>query len=192
MNGTIVRASKFMSLVLRHRPDKIGLSLDANGWARIDDLIRCSELADISLSRDLIHEVVATNDKKRFVLSDDGQRIRAAQGHSVTVDLDLPRQEPPTYLFHGTATRFVASIREKGLLHGNRHHVHLSSEEETGITVGQRHGTPVVLVIRAGAMWENGIAFFRSENGVWLTEYVAPEYIQFPDNNPTRAPIRSE
>jgi putative RNA 2'-phosphotransferase len=177
----LVRAGKFMSLVLRHRPDKIGLLLDDNGWAKIEDLVACSQRANVRLSRDLIREIVATNDKKRFVLSADGERVRAAQGHSIPVDLELAPQKPPERLFHGTAARFVPSIHQQGLLRGRRQHVHLSLDRATAVKVGQRHGKPVVLTVHAGQMWQAGIPFFLSENGVWLTEWVAPEFIHFPD-----------
>ena len=125
-------------------------------------------------------EVVATNDKKRFSFSPDGQLIRANQGHSVEVDLGLVPVEPPELLYHGTMERFLDSIREKGLLRGNRHHVHLSADRETAARVGQRRGRPVVLVVEAGRMHREGIAFFRSENGVWLTDAVPANFLQFP------------
>jgi putative RNA 2'-phosphotransferase len=185
MDDRIVRASKFMSLVLRHRPDKIGLTLDANGWAKVSDLVACSRGGNVRLSLDLIQEVVATNDKQRFVLSEDGERIRASQGHSISIDLALVPREPPDILFHGTASRFVSSIRQQGLLRGKRHHVHLSLESATALKVGQRHGKPVVLTVQSGRMWQAGIAFFCSDNGVWLTEWVAPEFIAFPSEEET-------
>lgn len=169
-----------MSLVLRHRPDKIGLTLDANGWAKVADLIACSQRGGLPLSRDLIRQVVATNDKKRFVLSEDGERIRAAQGHSLPIDLELAPQQPPDRLFHGTASRFLDSIREKGLLRGRRQHVHLSLDRATAVKVGQRHGKPVVLTVHAGQMWDAGMPFFLSDNGVWLTDRVPPEFLEFP------------
>lgn len=184
MSDRIVRASKFMSLVLRHRPDKIGLALDANGWAKVADLVTCSRNGGLALSVELIREVVETNDKKRFVLSEDGERIRAAQGHSITVDLELTPQEPPELLYHGTPSHAVESIRQQGLLKGKRHHVHLSPDRETAKRVGQRYGRPVILMVQAGTMWQAGIPFFCSENGVWLTDWVAPKYITFPDATP--------
>src|SRR5262245_14678306 len=140
MSDKIVRASKFMSLVLRHRPDKIGLTLDTNGWAQVSDLIACSRKGPLPLSRELIQEVVENNDKKRFVFSEDGERIRAAQGHSIEVDLELVPQEPPELLYHGTPSHAVSSIRREGLLRRKRHHVHLSLDRETATRVGQRHG----------------------------------------------------
>lgn len=126
MNAQSVSASKFLSLVLRHKPEEIGLSLDANGWAEGEELLRLCAARGKPLTRALIEEVVATNDKKRFAFSEDGARIRASQGHSVAVDLDLIPQQPPAVLCHGSATRFLASIRQPGLLKGKRQHVHLS------------------------------------------------------------------
>jgi putative RNA 2'-phosphotransferase len=132
------------------------------------------------LTRPLLQQVVDTNDKKRFALSADGSKIRASQGHSVAVELGLPPQEPPEMLYHGTATRSLDSIRATGLHSASRQHVHLSADEATAVKVGQRHGKPVVLRVRAGAMHRAGLEFFLSANGVWLTDQVPPEYIEFP------------
>jgi putative RNA 2'-phosphotransferase len=183
MNDRIVRASKFMSLVLRHQPEKIGIELDANGWTSVADLIARSHNGSVRLSAELIQEVVVTNDKKRFVISEDGLRIRAAQGHSVEVDLDLAARQPPDFLFHGTAARNMESIRESGLLKGRRHHVHLSLDRETAVRVGQRYGKPVVLTVQSRKMWDAGIPFYCSDNGVWLTEFVDSKYLQFSDED---------
>lgn len=172
--------SKFLSLVLRHQPETIGLELDAQGWARIDALVERANAHGRALSHERIEAVVRDSDKQRFALSDDGLRIRANQGHSLLVDLALPAQAPPAVLYHGTATRFAESIRVQGLRKCNRQHVHLSSDPETALTVGSRHGDPVVLRVRAGRMHACGHAFFRAENGVWLTEAVAPEFIDWP------------
>ena len=181
MNQNLVSISKFLSLVLRHKPEEIGLSLDTNGWASIDDLIRLSNQKGTTLTKDMIEEVVAANDKKRFVISPNGAKIRANQGHSVSVDLGLIPREPPATLFHGTATRFVESIRQQGLLHGARQHVHLSSDEAVAMNVGQRHGKPVILMIDARTMFEQGHLFYLSENGVWLAEHVPVSFIGFAD-----------
>ena len=178
--GDIVRASKFMSLVLRHRPDKIGIALDEHGWVSVNELIAGSQKGGVRLSRALIERVVAENDKKRFVFSEDGSKIRAAQGHSVEVDLELTPQEPPEILYHGTASRSVAAIKVEGLTRGRRHHVHLSKDAETARTVGQRHGKPVILEVQAGAMNRAGVPFYCSDNGVWLVESVPPERLVFP------------
>jgi putative RNA 2'-phosphotransferase len=173
-----VQVSKFLSYVLRHKPDAIGLELDAGGWATVEDLIRCSAANGQTLTRALIEEVVATNDKQRFSLSPDGDRIRANQGHSVLVDLGLKPVEPPRLLYHGTATRFLASILENGLRPSGRQHVHLSPDEETALKVGKRHGKPVVLTIEAGSMHADGHPFYRSDNDVWLTEEVPSGYLR--------------
>ncbi|MES2570832.1 MAG: RNA 2'-phosphotransferase [Verrucomicrobiota bacterium] len=174
------RASKFLSLVLRHEPEKIGMELDAAGWADVDALLEGCTRHGVKLDRADLDEIVATNEKKRFAFSDNGQRIRASQGHSVDVSLGYLPQIPPVRLFHGTATRFVSSIRMEGLRKGARHHLHLSADEETARRVGQRHGRPAILGIKAGAMHEAGHTFFLSENGVWLTEVVPVKFIEFP------------
>ncbi len=180
MADELVRTSKFLSLVLRHKPDEIGLTLDANGWADVDELIRLADLRGVRLTRPLLERVVADNDKKRFAFSDDGRLVRASQGHSVAVDLALPPTPPPDVLYHGTAARSVDSIRADGLHSANRQHVHLSADVPTATKVGQRHGKPVVLPVRAGEMAAAGHAFYLSANGVWLTDRVPAEFIDFP------------
>ncbi|MBX3712099.1 MAG: RNA 2'-phosphotransferase [Lysobacter sp.] len=176
----LVSASRFLSLILRHRPDLIGLSLDAAGWAEIEALIRLS-LAHRPLTRDLIEAVVAGSDKQRFAISEDGLRIRANQGHSIAVDLALQIVAPPERLYHGTAARSVDAIRREGLLRRNRHHVHLSADTDTAMRVGARHGKPVVLTIRAAEMAAAGHVFRRSANGVWLADAVPVGFIDFGD-----------
>lgn len=172
-----LQLSKFLSFVLRHRPDSIGISLDAQGWVLVDDLIAKSQAAGTHFTRkDLLH-VVETSDKKRFSLSGDTQMIRAAQGHSVTVDLGLTPQEPPQILYHGTATRFVASILAEGLKPKSRQQVHLSPDEATAQRVGQRHGKPTTLKVDALTMHRQGFKFFLADNGVWLTDQVPPEFL---------------
>lgn len=173
-------ASKFLGLVLRHKPEAIGLQLDAQGWANIDELVALAKAGGTSIDRDLIDEIVATSDKKRFLLSADGSSIRAAQGHSVSIDLGLPASTPPDCLFHGTATRFLSSIRTQGLLRGSRQHVHLSANEATAVEVGKRHGMPVVLTVKAIHLHRQGHPFFLSANGVWLTASVPAEYLIIP------------
>ena len=180
MADDLVKVSKFLSLVLRHKPEEIGLTLDENGWADADELIRLANRRGRPLDRPLLERVVAENDKKRFAFSDDGRRIRASQGHSVEVDLALDPAEPPALLYHGTASRFVASIRAEGLIAGRRQHVHLSRDVPTATRVGQRHGKPVVLAVRAREMAAVGHPFYLSANGVWLTERVPLEYLDFP------------
>ena len=180
MHANAAKLSKFLSYILRHKPDSIGLVLDSQGWASIDELIAKSDVAGTAFNREQLLEVVSTNDKKRFSISADGQRIRAAQGHSVTVDLDLPPQAPPAVLYHGTATQFIESICATGLTAQNRQQVHLSADEKTAHRVGQRHGTPIVLTVDAARMYANGFAFFLADNGVWLTERVPPEFLTIP------------
>jgi putative RNA 2'-phosphotransferase len=178
MDRQLVGISKFLSLVLRHRPGVIGLTLDPQGWADVDELIARAGAQGQPLTREVIARVVAENDKRRFALSEDGARIRANQGHSVAVDLALEPLEPPETLYHGTADRFLDSIERDGLRRGQRQYVHLSSDRDTAVAVGQRHGRPVVLRVAAGAMWRDGQRFFRAANGVWLTEAVPPSYLR--------------
>lgn len=181
MSSQLIRVSKFLSLVLRHKPESIGLTLDEGGWAQVDDLIACAGNNGISLDRWLIFEVVASNDKQRFRLSDDRLRIRASQGHSIAVDLGLVPVPPPAVLYHGTATRFLDAILREGLRPSGRQHVHLSGDERTAVTVGRRHGAPVVLRVAAGRMGVDGFVFYRSDNGVWLTDRVPASYLEESD-----------
>jgi putative RNA 2'-phosphotransferase len=178
MHKNIVKLSKFLSLILRHQPEVIGLSLDENGWADVAQLIELANQKGTALTIPLLEEVVATNDKKRFAFNTDKSKIRASQGHSITVDLALTPQQPPTYLFHGTATRFLESIRAQGLIPGSRQHVHLSADESVAQNVGQRHGKPIVLKVHSGKMAKTGHEFFLSDNQVWLTATVPPEYLE--------------
>ena len=176
----LIRSSKFLSRVLRHRPEQVGLKLDRSGWVAVDKLLKAINGNGMPLTLDQLRLVVANNDKKRFAFSEDGLRIRASQGHSVEVDLHYEPQVPPEILFHGTPERFVASIRATGLNKGRRHHVHLSPDAPTASKVGQRRGPPIVLIIRAGEMHRAGLVFYRSANGVWLTDHVPSEFIDFP------------
>ncbi|MDF0516249.1 RNA 2'-phosphotransferase [Bradyrhizobium yuanmingense] len=169
--------SKFLSLILRHQPETIGLVLDSHGWAGIDDLVAKANAAGTKFGRDDLLRVVAESDKKRFSLSPETDRIRAAQGHSVSVELGLAPQEPPSILYHGTATRFVEAILSEGLKPQARQQVHLSSDEATAQRVGQRHGKPHIFKVDAGSMHAKGFKFFRAENGVWLTDHVPPEFL---------------
>lgn len=179
MNKQTIEISKFLSLVLRHNPQKIGIALDPEGWTPVDALLAAAGRHGRRISRAQLEEVVGTNDKQRFSFSPNGQLIRANQGHSVEVDLNLAPVEPPELLYHGTVEKFLDSIRERGLVRGNRHHVHLSADRETATRVGQRRGRPVVLVVHSGRMHRAGQKFYRSENGVWLTEAVPVEYLEF-------------
>lgn len=174
------RASKFLSLVLRHQPKTAYLTLDSAGWTDVEDLLRGCAKARHPLTRKQLQHIVETNAKKRFEFSADGTRIRASQGHSIQVDLAYESQVPPELLYHGTATRFLDSIRAQGLLKKERHHVHLSAETRITMEVGARHGKPALLTIRAAAMSTAGHTFYRSTNGVWLVEHVPVEFIDFP------------
>jgi putative RNA 2'-phosphotransferase len=175
----IVKLSRFISKVLRHQPELIGLSLDAGGWAQVDELLQGAQKAEVPLTRELLDRVVAENDKRRFAFSEDGQRIRASQGHSIPVDLGLAPLCPPEVLFHGTALRFLDSIHRSGLIPRSRQYVHLSADAQTAQRVGQRHGSPVVLTVQAGQMQADGLLFYRSANGVWLTLSVPARYLIF-------------
>ncbi|MGF1457393.1 MAG: RNA 2'-phosphotransferase [Leptolyngbyaceae cyanobacterium] len=180
MDKHLVKLSKFLSLILRHKPQVVGLQLDASGWANVEDLIELVNQHGIPLSAALLADIVRKDEKQRFAFNGDRTQIRANQGHSLEVDLNLISESPPPVLFHGTASRFLSSIRAQGLLPGNRQHVHLAADELTAIRVGQRHGHAVVLKVKADAMFQAGFAFFLSENGVWLTPAVPPDFIQFP------------
>jgi putative RNA 2'-phosphotransferase len=181
MDAQLIRFSTFVSLVLRHQPQKYGLTLDNHGWAQIDELIAVANRAGVPLTRSALQQLIEQNDKQRFAVSDDGCAIRARQGHSISVDLDLVVCEPPLQLYHGTAERFVPSIRAQGLVRGSRQHVHLSPNEPTALKVGQRHGKPVVLTVESWAMHRDGYQFYHSENGVWLVDSVPVEYLVFPE-----------
>ena len=181
MDKRLVGISKLLSLILRHKPETVGLSLDEEGWADLDELLRRATAHGRTMSRADVERVVAENDKKRFALSADGRRIRAVQGHSLDVDLKWEPRRPPAVLFHGTASRFLTSIYDRGLVRGSRRHVHLSADEDTATRVGSRHGKPVVLRIDTAAMVEEGFLFFRSENGVWLTEHVPARFLSPPE-----------
>lgn len=174
--------SKFVSLVLRHEPEKIGITLDENGWTDCHTLIEAAGRRGKRFDHDMLVKIVRDNDKQRFALSEDGRRIRANQGHSVPVDLALQPQTPPEFLYHGTVPKFLESIRSGGLHKGERHHVHLSPDLTTATKVGERRGKAVILSIRAAEMSAAGYRFYISENGVWLTDAVPPEFIVFPQS----------
>lgn len=184
MDTLLNDTSKFLSYVLRHEPQSIGLTLDSEGWTDIANLIDGAKRAGKTIDRDLIQQVVDSSDKKRFTISEDGLRIRAAQGHSTkTVAITHPEKVPPELLYHGTATRFLESILKKGLRPGERHYVHLSQDEQTATAVGQRYGKPVVLKIEALRMYQQGFKFLQAENGVWLTGQVPPEFLTPASSN---------
>ncbi len=180
---TLVSTSKFLSSVLRHQPEVIGMTLDAEGWLDINALITAANELGTKLTLESFHEVVATCDKRRFALSDDGLRIRASQGHSVKgIDLKLEQQEPPETLYHGTVAAFVDGIRANGLEKRSRNHVHLSADEATAIKVGMRRGKPIILCIDAAKMHHDGHRFYLSANGVWLVDAVPTNYLTFPES----------
>lgn len=172
--------SKQLSYVLRHRPDAIGITLDRGGWVAVDELLAALARHGTALSRAELEAIVAGSDKRRFALSPNGTRIRAQQGHSVPVELGHTQAAPPVILYHGTVGRFLPSIRERGLLRGKRHHVHLSVTAEMAAQVGARRGRPVILEIDAAAMAADGCQFWITPNQVWLTEAVPPRYIRAP------------
>lgn len=174
-----IKTSKFLSLILRHEPERVGLKLGEAGWVSVQELLQAVSSHGVALSIDQLKHIVATSDKKRFAFSEDGERIRANQGHSVEVDLQYPPQTPPEFLYHGTAARFLDGIRKHGLQKMGRHDVHLSAETKVTLQVGGRHGKPVLLIIRAGDMHRAGHVFRCSTNGVWLVNHVPPEFIDF-------------
>lgn len=171
--------SKFLSYVLRHNPAEVGLQLDSSGWVSVEDLLRACRHANRPLSREQLEAIVRSSDKQRFAFSDDGAMIRANQGHSLPVELGLESKVPPTVLYHGTAERFIESIRASGLRKGQRQHVHLTESKETAGTVGRRYGKLHLLVVDAERMAGEGIAFYQADNGVWLTDSVPVQYIDF-------------
>ncbi len=173
-----VKISKFLSLVLRHQPQKIGLTLDSAGWVSVQELLTACNAQSVSLTQDELESIVQNNDKQRFAFSEDGLRIRANQGHSVEVELEYKPTEPPPILYHGTVDLFLPSIKENGLVKGNRHHVHLSAEVKTAEIVGNRRGKAVALEVLSEQMHEDGYAFYLSANGVWLTDTVPPQYLK--------------
>lgn len=178
MNKAEVKMSRFLSLLLRHQPGKVGLTLDSAGWVKISDLLAACNANGIPLSYAELESIVRNNDKQRFAFSEDGYCIRANQGHSVKVELDYEPAKPPAVLYHGTVERFLPSIKANGLIKGKRHHVHLSADVKTAENVGNRRGKAIVLEVLSGQMQAEGFVFFLSTNGVWLTDEVPPRYIK--------------
>lgn len=180
MHKDYEKTSKFLSYVLRHEPEAIGIKLDKDGWTEIENLITCANKNNEHLTKELIIKVVETSDKKRFSISEDGKYIRAEQGHSTSsVDIQYEEKTPPKFLYHGTAIRFLDSIKQEGLKAVSRQYVHLSLDEHTALEVGKRHGKPIVLKIKAEEMYLKGFKFYLSNNGVWLIKNVPFEYITF-------------
>ena len=168
--------SKFISLILRHKPEAIGISLDEHGWADVEELIK-----GIARTRDfdmeMLEEIVRTDEKQRYSFNEDKTLIRANQGHSIPVDVELDEEQPPEELWHGTGEKYVSSIDVQGLIPKSRLYVHLSRDRETALKVGRRHGKPVLYIVKAGEMYRDGYKFFLSKNGVWLTKEVPIEYL---------------
>ncbi|TPG33392.1 RNA 2'-phosphotransferase [Flavobacterium pectinovorum] len=182
MNEKIAKSvSKFLSLVLRHSPETIELKLDENGWADVEELIeKCNKKGSQNqMTVELLDYVVENNDKKRFAFNEDKTKIRASQGHSISVELNLDEAEPSEFLYHGTVGKFLDSIKKEGLQKMSRQYVHLSKDLETAIKVGSRRGSAQILTVRSGEMHRDGFKFYLSENNVWLTDNVPAKYIQF-------------
>lgn len=172
--------SKFIALVLRHKPEAAGIILDSRGWADTGNLVQAiKRLKDSSFNLERLAEIVYTDDKGRYSFSEDLRHIRANQGHSVTVDVELEEMEPPKLLYHGTATKFIDSIESEGIISKSRLYVHLSDTVSTATNVGKRHGKPVVYTIHANRMFQDGHKFYRSVNGVWLTKEVPIKYFGY-------------
>ena len=169
--------SKYISLILRHKPETIGITLDEHGWANVDELI-AGIAKTHSFDMAMLEEIVATDNKQRYSFNEDHTLIRANQGHSIPVDVELKEVVPPEILYHGTGEKYVASIDEQGLVPKSRLYVHLSKDEETAVNVGKRHGKPVVYKVHSGEMHRDGYVFYQSVNGVWLTKSVPVKYLE--------------
>ena len=179
MSDSLTGTSRFTSLILRHKPEVIGITLDEHGWADVDDMIAgINQSGKYKIDRDILDEIVRTDEKQRYSYNEDHTLIRANQGHSIPVDVELEKVEPPEFLYHGTGEKFTASIDKQRLIPKSRLYVHLSPDEETAVKVGRRHGKPVIYLVRAGNMKRDGYAFYRSVNGVWLTKEVPVKYLR--------------
>ena len=169
--------SKYISLILRHKPETIGITLDEHGWANVDELI--SGIAKThEMNMNILEEIVSTDEKQRYSFNDDKTKIRANQGHSIQVDVEPEEIKPPEILWHGTGEKFTGSIDEQGLIPKSRLYVHLSKDEETAFKVGTRHGKPVLYIVKVKEMFKDGYKFFLSKNGVWLTKEVPVKYLE--------------
>lgn len=178
-NNHLVKISKYLSKHLRHTPENIGLELKNGGWVEIDKLLKACNQHNFAITREELAEVVKNNDKQRFSFDETSMLIRANQGHTIKVDLQLKASIPPDKLYHGTAIQFVNSIQKQGLQKMSRHHVHLSADINTAIKVGQRKGKVIIFIIDAAKMYQDGYQFYRSDNGVWLVNSVPPEYLTY-------------
>ena len=174
----LTNLSRYMSLILRHKPEVIGITLDEHGWASVNDLICGIEKNNPGFNMDILEQIVRTDSKQRYSFNDDKSLIRANQGHSVNVDVELKEKEPPEYLYHGTGEKYVKSINQDGLIHKSRLYVHLSKDIKTSENVGKRHGKEVVYRINSGQMYRDGYKFYLSENGIWLTKEVPIKYLE--------------
>ena len=179
MSDSLTGTSRFISFILRHKPEVIGITPDEHGWADVDDMIAgINQSGEYKIDRDMLDEIVRTDEKQRYSYNEDHTLIRANQGHSIPVDVELEKVEPPEFLYHGTGEKFTVSIDKQGLIPKSRLYVHLSPDEETAVKVGRRHGKPVIYLVRAGNMERDGYAFYRSVNGVWLTKEVPVKYLR--------------
>ena len=175
----LTELSRYMCLILRHHPEVIGITLDEHGWADVEELIAgIAEKKNKNFNREMLEEIVRTDDKQRYAFSEDRTKIRANQGHSIPVDVELERKEPPEFLYHGTGKKYAESIDAQGLIPKSRLYVHLSGDRETAETVGRRHGKPVIYLVHSGRMNRDGYAFFLSRNGVWLTKSAPAGYLE--------------
>ena len=171
--------SKFIALILRHKPETVGIALDEHGWAKVDELIvGINATGNHNLTKELLEEIVRTDEKRRYAFNEDHTLIRANQGHSVSVDVELKEMGPPPVLYHGTGEKYANSIDRQGLIPKTRLYVHLSADTETARKVGSRHGKPVIYRVDCQRMAADGFVFYRSVNGVWLTRKVPPKYLQ--------------
>lgn len=174
----LTNLSRYMSLILRHKPEVIGITLDEHGWASVNDLICGIEKNNPGFNMNILEQIVRTDSKQRYSFNDDKSLIRANQGHSVNVDVELKEKEPPEYLYHGTGEKYVKSINQDGLIPKSRLYVHLSKDIKTAENVGKRHGKEVVYRINSGQMYRDGYKFYLSENGIWLTKEVPIKYLE--------------
>ena len=172
------KLSIFISLILRHKPETIGIKLDDYGYADVNELIEKKNNTGRNINIEILEQIVKEDNKQRYSFNDDRSKIRANQGHSINVNVELRELEPPKYLYHGTATRFLDNIKNEGIIKQSRLYVHLSRDIDIAVKVGKRHGTPVILKINTGKMYENGYKFYLSENNVWLCEYIPFKYVE--------------
>lgn len=174
---SLKETSQFLSLILRHKPEVIGITLDEHGWANVDELVRGVAKTYKEFNFETLERIVESDEKQRYSFNEDKTLIRANQGHSIPVDVELEKVEPPEWLYHGTGKKYQKSIDAQGLIPKSRLYVHLSSDVKTALAVGKRHGSPVVYAIKSKLMHDDGYEFFKSVNGVWLTKSVPTQYM---------------